>query len=159
MYIYWIESNYFILGSFLEFRTQFPELCESNEQHLAPTPSIETAPVVNAVPGFPSLMNWQTGTQKTGPNHMNNNSDNQTGTCNSMALVLDAPPNRLSLPNSLSHPCLSTAPIFPIFKKDDDDEEKSNGPTQILDFMFLGSQQDALDPEILKVSFLHFFNI
>jgi len=66
-----------------------------------------------------------------------------------MTLVLDVP-NRLSLPNSLSHPCLSTAPIFPSFKKDDDDEEKSNGPTQILDFMFLGSQQDALDPEVLK---------
>ncbi|KAE9550104.1 hypothetical protein FO519_006679 [Halicephalobus sp. NKZ332] len=140
-------------GSFLEFQNQYPDLCESNEQHLAPTPSVETAPVVNAVPGFPSLMNWSTGTQKTGLNINNNNPENQTGqTCNnSMMLVLDsAAPNRLSLPSSLSHPCLSTAPVFPTFVRPDEDEEQSNGPTKILDFMFLGSQQDALDPEVLK---------
>ena len=70
-----------------------------------------------------------------------------------MTLVLNAAPNRLSLPNSLSQPCLSSPAIFPDVKRPPGDEdEPSVGPTQILDFMFLGSQQDALDTEILKVS-------
>jgi hypothetical protein len=49
--------------------------------------------------------------------------------------------NRLSLPNSYSHPCISDLAS---------PSTSSLGPTQILDYLYLGSQDDALDLAMLK---------
>lgn len=78
------------------------------------------------------------------------------------ALPCQAPP-LLKLPCSLSQPCFrSLQNRFSLqpFSRDDtpdttDAEETSSGPTQILDFVFLGSQQDALDPDMLEVKLLN----
>uniref|UniRef100_A0AC34GW90 Uncharacterized protein n=1 Tax=Panagrolaimus sp. ES5 TaxID=591445 RepID=A0AC34GW90_9BILA len=170
--------------SFVEFRQQFPDLCETNEPNSYPTttPTIESAPLQPSNGfGICSVMknnnnnSWQQQQQQqnnifksglsnhhsevTGPSTSTSSSSSSNNNLNNnsnppMTLFLSTP-NRLSLPNSFSHPNLSTSAspiIFPTIpcKKGHDDDEPSNGPTQILDFLFLGSQQDALNREVLK---------
>jgi predicted protein tyrosine phosphatase len=166
--------------SFIEFRQQFPDLCETNEPNpIPPTPTIESAPIQQSN-GFGMSNNnhnnihWQqqqqnissnfklsglSHSESTGPSTSSSSSSTSSSSNNNnnppMTLFLSAPPNRLSLPNSFSHPNLSISspnifPTIPRKKSCNDDDEPSNGPTQILDFLFLGSQQDALNREILK---------
>uniref|UniRef100_A0A7E4WDD7 protein-tyrosine-phosphatase n=1 Tax=Panagrellus redivivus TaxID=6233 RepID=A0A7E4WDD7_PANRE len=152
--------------SFLEFSTQFPDLCESNEhsaQQTTPvlrTPCIESAPLFindarNNNAAFPNGMNWQpAGCQKLSFTY--NNATPSTSK-SPMAPTTLIPPNRLVLASSQSHPCLSAEvkgclppAMTPCSQAESAKRRPPDGVTKIFDHVYLGSQDDALNEEGIK---------
>ncbi|KAH7727239.1 Protein VHP-1 a [Aphelenchoides avenae] len=116
-------------GGFLDFRQQYPELCENNE--LA-SPAI--------TPG--ALLPHQDVHSATASTSAAINGQAQLEEVSQRSSLMSAPYlNRLSLPSSFSQPCIASLAS---------PSASSEGPTEILDYMFLGSQQDALDITMLK---------
>uniref|UniRef100_A0A914DID7 protein-tyrosine-phosphatase n=1 Tax=Acrobeloides nanus TaxID=290746 RepID=A0A914DID7_9BILA len=119
--------NGFITGrGFANFRRQFPELCESSDLKSPTSPCSDASEE---------------------DRHQTN------GSIKSMTpLSMSASWNRLSLPFSLSQPCLadihsnSNVPASCPASATSSPE----GPTKILDFLYLGSQNDALDPQVIE---------